>query len=129
MDWIYIDEIDFDSLKEKNPSWFFCDTRDFHCIIPKNPYDKKKFIPFKNNEFSIDEIKDYLRNLEEASGGKNKWRFLSFKPRYGLWCKYIRFKKMGDKYYGFVEQGGTVYPLEKDIFCLENLNTEDLGVH
>ena len=79
-----------------------CDTRDFHCTFSKESFEVKDLTTsLKYNKaffFTIDEVYDLLHKLYLESGGKNKWRMLSFKHD-GNWFKYFRIFKTE---YGYV---------------------------
>lgn len=53
----------------------------------------------KNNvqyQIKTEEILPWLKELEEMTGGKKKWRTLSFNNLNCIWLKYIRFYKLFD---------------------------------
>lgn len=104
--WIYIDDFDF----SKELNYIFCDTRDFHCIGVDSVGEAIK-VPYKDNKYTIQEIKDFLMKLEKESGGKGKWRMISWPHNRGWW-KYMRFKKCGDYYLGYSEPN-RIQPLDK----------------
>lgn len=105
-EWIYIDDYDF----SKAPNYIFCDTRDFH-VIAVDTIGEAIEVPFKDNIYTIQEVKGFLKQLETESGGKGEWRFISWPHKPGWW-KYMRFKKHGDYYLGYCENGG-LQPLDK----------------
>ena len=104
--WIYIDDFDF----SKEPNYIFCDTRDFHCIGVDSIGEAIK-VPYKDNKYTIQEIKDFLKKLEKESGGKGEWRCISW-PHIPTWWKYMRFKKYDGYYLGYCD-AGKIQPLDK----------------
>ena len=109
MEWIYIDNFDF---SPEHP-YIHCDTRDFHLIGMSQEHTK---IPYNNNVFTLQEIKDFLKKLETESGGKKKWRCINWKGDGPGWWKYLRFKKIdNDKYLGYTTSGNRYYPLYKSM--------------
>ena len=115
--WIYIDDFDF----SKEPNYIFCDTRDFH-IIGVDSIGKAIKVPCKDNKYTIQEIKDFLKKLETESGGKGEFRFISW-PHIPGWWKYMRFKKCGDYYLGYSSPNGR-QPLDKGYCNPEKINKE-----
>lgn len=105
--WIYIDDFDF----SKEPNYIYCDTRDFH-IIGVDSTEEPVKIPYKDNKYTIQEIKDFLKKLETESGGKGEWRFISWSHIVGWW-KYMRFKKCGDYYLGYCDIDRKIQLLDK----------------
>jgi len=94
-------EITEDYWKELDPSLFndnvkqtHCDTRDFYCTFNTTDLfivkDLSVLLKYKNQFFfTIEEVYELLKRLYIESGGKNKWRMLSFKHD-GSWFKYFR---------------------------------------
>lgn len=122
-EWVYIDKFDF----SKDYPYIHCDTRDFHVIGTEGA----KFIecPYKDNVYTKEEVKEVLKQLEEFSGGKGEWRFITWRENgtHPGWWKYIRFKKIDDnKYLGYSEEGGYLYPFKKsmkpNLISKEHLN-------
>lgn len=98
-DWKYIDE--YDSLPQTD--FIYCDTRDFHILCTNGDraliHRVMKGInrsagngTLSDCKFRRDEILGTLKTLENESGGKGEWRFLSFES-HPDWVKYIRFIK------------------------------------
>ena len=96
-DWIYIDDLPQITADIKS---LHCDTRSFHVEYSEEPLENGdslfKVIKYQNaNNSAIIEAKDihpFLKNMETISGGKGKWRMLSFKHVEDTigWLKYIR---------------------------------------
>lgn len=147
-DWIPLEEIQ--DIPD-NITNLHCDTRDF-CMTGSteefynsSKAEDRKFCAFirkeikKNSEVLInkDEIIPLLRNLEEWSGRKADWRFLSFiegpENISGSWFKYIRFYRIKRTDY-FVITCRNEYKSEglvdyKKVFTKENINQEHLHTH
>ena len=120
-----------------------CDTRDFYmtmsidviegteyidgCVnvfdmIPKCAIDNKYLIHRKD-------ITQWLKYIEEISGGKCKWRCLNFytiKTKLG-WLKYIRMYHYKDDY--FVVCDGYAEPIDWRTMNEETLEKEYLNAH
>lgn len=138
-DWIYIDDINID----ENTQCIHCDTRDFHILTIEEPisielldYAKdaaKKPEAFEQCLFKDwEEIKNYLKELENASGGKCNWRFLSFDYPYKgshylahRWHKYLRFAKLNEGWFAYTESGNNYYVIRKDFVNTTTLIKED----
>lgn len=97
--WKYIDE--YDSLPAKDI--IYCDTRDFSILcVDKDTVELNRIMKeikrssgygtLSNCKFRRDEILGFLKVLENESGGKGDWRYLSTKS-HPDWIKYIRFIK------------------------------------
>jgi hypothetical protein len=96
MSWTYLNDIP--EIPECKA--IHCDTRDFYLLFTDKIETKKVKKLFKrqyrSEEFLIDklEIRKFLTNLENISGGKANWRFLHFNnvpDRSGWDFKYLRF--------------------------------------
>lgn len=123
-EWIYIDNFDF----SQNPDYIFCDTRDFNIIgINANSYSTPPKIPYSSdNLYTITDIKNFLKLLEDESGGKKYWRKISW-PHNQSWWKYLRFKKHGDYYLGYCDVGNNiVLPLDKAVCQPSKIIKKDL---
>ena len=93
--WIPFLEINFDDISIKKVS---IDTRDFHALA------SEKILPYYTRKrdtdifFTSKEVIDLLVKLEQDSGGKKDWRFLSFDindDRVQNWnLKYLRIIKI-----------------------------------
>ena len=101
-DWKYIDE--YNSLPATE--FIHCDTRDFHILCMEGDrveiHRTMKGIrhsaghgTLSDCKFRRDEILGTLKALENESGGKGDWRYLSTKSHPG-WIKYIRFVKTAE---------------------------------
>lgn len=116
MDWEHIDKFDW----SKDYPFIHCDTRDFH-LIGSDVGESK--IPVRHNKFTKAEIKEYLSAMEQATGGRGKWRMISF-VHHGGWWKYLRFKNVGpDTYLGYCEQGKPL-PLNRNRCTPENVKKD-----
>lgn len=90
--WKYIDEY-----KElPGDKFVFCDTRDFHIIttddgkVPQKLFNLISKEPdLDNYSFNRSEILGALKTLEQGTGGKGDWRYVST-PKTS-WLKYVRF--------------------------------------
>lgn len=138
-DWTYIDEAEI----AETVQTIHCDTRDFHILTVDEPVStelldytldtKKKMEAFEQCLFKDwDEIKAYLKKIEEASGGKGRWRFLSFDyPYKGShylahgWHKYFRFAKLDEGWFAYTESGSNYYIIRKDFVNTDTLITDD----
>lgn len=120
-----------------------CDTRDFYMTISKDALDKSIIIDERINIAKMirkgdiaekylihrNEITQWLRNIEEISGGKCKWRCLNFttiKTKLG-WLKYIRMYFYKDDY--FVVCDGYAAPIDWHTMNEETLEKEYLNAH
>ena len=135
MEWIYIDEVEVN----ENIRGIHCDTRDFGVLTVEEPTSveildfvkdvKRKPEAYEQCLFdSWEEIKKYLKDLENSTGGKGKWRFISFNyPYKGAkylaqgWHKYFRFAKIDDKWFAYTIEGGNYYVIRKDFVNLDTL--------
>lgn len=78
------------------------DTRDFHFVTNSMKVNGSKESLIKENE-----ITPFLNDLLERSGGKSKWRLLSFddyKDIGGNWCKYLRFYRIDGENWSLCNQ-------------------------
>lgn len=115
--WTYIDEFDF----SQDYNFIHCDTRDF-CILGTNEDSDVKIPSNGNNKFTREEIKEFLKSVEEATGGKGSWRCLSWNHKNGWW-KYLRWKKYkNDVYWGYVELGRIKYPIDKKFCTIKDID-------
>ncbi len=116
-----------------------CDTRDFHMIMRNYKIEKDQYKDLyrllhgaKINECFLikrSEIMSWLKNIEEISGGKCKWRCLNFytiKTKLG-WLKYIRMYHYKDDY--FVVCDGYAEPIDWRTMNEETLEKEYLNAH
>lgn len=120
-----------------------CDTRDFEIIISKDAFDKSKVLQGCVDVFDMiekgnvdkkhlihrNEIPQWLKHIEEISGGKCDWRCLNFssiKTRLG-WLKYIRMYYYKDDY--FVVCDGYAEPIDWFTMNEDTLEKEFLGAH
>ena len=124
MEWTYIDEFDF----EKDWDSIHCDTRDFHILGVEKDENIKKIRSNGNSKFTKSEIKEFLKSIETATGGKGEWRFLKWghEPKVGWW-KYLRFKKLNNEYLGYTETGGKSYPIDRKFCTPADINKRSLG--
>ena len=122
--WIYIDEFDF----SRNYKYISCDTRDFHIIGHEDGEDCK--IPSNgNNKFTLEDIKVFLKSIEQETGGKGSWRMLIWKhnPKVNWW-KYLRFYRLSDNcYLGYVDVGDTKYAIDRKFCTPDSINKEYLN--
>ena len=89
--WKHINSFDITS----DINTIHCDTRDFHCICYKQQLDVKdgkereitKRFYDKAYQIHENEVLNWLKNIENMSGGEGTWRMLSFGSG---WLKYIR---------------------------------------
>lgn len=144
-EWIYIDDIEISD----NTQCIHCDTRDFHILTTEDPVSvelldfsldtKKKQEAFDQCIFKDwEEIKAYLKGLEEVSGGKGEWRFLSFDyPYKGShylahgWHKYFRFARLEEGWFAYTESGNNYYVIRKDFVNIETMikDKQSLNFH
>lgn len=120
-----------------------CDTRDFYMTISKDVIEGTKCINGCVNVFDMihkctidnkylihrNEIPQWLRNIEEISGGKCQWRCLNFttiNTKLG-WLKYIRIYHYKDDY--FVVCDGYGEPINWKTMNEETLEKEYLNAH
>lgn len=120
-----------------------CDTRDFEIVISRDALDKSIILQECINVFEMihkgdidekylihrNEIPQWLRNIEEISGGKCQWRCLNFttiKTKLG-WLKYIRMYHYKDDY--FVVCDGYAEPIDWRTMNEETLEKEYLNAH
>lgn len=142
MEWIYIDDF-----KLRDDSKFIsCDTRDFYMTrtmtdprygkelgkwdsnllktieeLSKNPPMIEKYIR------DYDDIIKYLKSIENKTGGKGDWRFLSFNCNKDVWCKYIRAVKYNDhKWFIFTEDCNDIIPIDIDEYSVGNIIEDTL---
>lgn len=120
-----------------------CDTRDFYMTISKDALDKSIVVDERINickmiqKGDIDEkylihrneIPQWLRHIEEISGGKCKWRCLNFttiKTKLG-WLKYIRIYHYKDDYFIICDEYAE--PIDWRTMNDETLEKEYLNAH
>ena len=119
-----------------------CDTRDFYMTISKDALEKSIVIDERINILEMikgdidekylihrNEISQWLKYIEEISGGKCKWRCLNFttiKTKLG-WLKYIRIYHYKDDY--FVVCDGYAEPIAWRTMNEETLEKEYLNAH
>ena len=132
-DWIYIDEAELNNAQQ-----IHCDTRDFFVLTSNNPVDgnisnfintiKEKPNVYNNCIFKdVGEVYEYLKELEEASGGKGEWRYLTFNyPKHSSkymegWHKYLRFAKVEDGYFAYINEGMINHVIRKDYVSTTNM--------
>lgn len=139
-EWKYIDEI----VVNENINSFHCDTRDFYIFATEQFMEKelrdfiekiKQFPPileaciFEN----FDEAKNYLKDLEKASGGKGEWRMLNFNlpvnssKYFKGWYKYIRFAKTELGWFCYTTEGADHFVIRKDFMNEKTIDKEYLN--
>lgn len=134
-DWIYIDDVKI----SENTQSIHCDTRDFHVFTTDSVTTielldfikdtKRKPEAYEQCLFdSWEDIKQYLKGIEQATGGKGNWRFVSFDyPYKGAkylaqgWHKYFRFAKVDDKWFAYTNEGSNIYIIRKDFVNIDTL--------
>ena len=123
--WIYIRDIigigsEINSLH--------CDTRSFDVTMSENTalvggaINKKKLSP--ESLIPVDEILDFIKNLEDITGGKWEWRMLCFKGITDTmgWLKYVRmYRYSEDK---FIVCNSRSEPIDWSKCTRENLGVE-----
>lgn len=128
--WVSLSSLE--SIPEKANS-YHCDTRDFHIIsfTGYNEIREDNIIgDLKNNKIDPKylikdtEVLEFLRNLENISGGTGDWRYLSFNNPSTGWLKYIRMYRYEDK---IVVCDSKSSPIEWRNLTESNLLKEHLG--
>lgn len=117
-DWSPLEDLDI----TPDVTAIYVDTRDFHCftahISPKPLYGRKYLIPET-------QIKDWLLNLQDMTGGKGDWRMMNFR---GIdangWFKYIRLYREGSDFI-VCDRGG--HSVDWSLMTEENLIKEHLN--
>lgn len=129
--WTYIDDIDITD----KVNTIHCDTRDFHCSVREEKIDLRdrrhpEITRSKHNKAYLihqDKIKDFLKNTETITGGKGKWRMMTFKHVASWWFKYIRMYRMDAEYFIVCESDNI--PVMWELMTKENLKHPDLLNH
>lgn len=134
-EWIYIDDVEVD----ENVQGIHCDTRGFDLLVVEEPTSieildfvkdvKRKPQVYEQCLFdSWEDIKTYLKELEQATGGKGEWRFITFDyPYKGAkylaqgWHKYFRFAKIEEGWFAYTIEGSNYYVIRKDFVNLHTL--------
>lgn len=130
--WYYIDEYQ-NNLPES--LWIQCDTHDFNVLYSDSRirmYRTHKIINkmIKDNKvdyFTVEEINQYLKDLENKTGGKGSMRFMCFggDPTY---YRFITFHKVDgnpSKYVGFFKKNGYMLPINKNKHSSDKVNVSE----
>ena len=114
-----------------------CDTRDFHCLVTtdmvdikdgKNP-DVRKALHRKDVVISEEDVISWLKSLREMTGGKARWRYISFKDvECDGWLKYIRMYRHPKKNNLFIVCNRNSKPIQWQNCTKENLDEDMLNV-
>lgn len=115
-----------------------CDTRDFHCLMREDFVDtsdgKNRQISrvFYKKEYQMpeSEVKEFLLNLKNISGGDAGWRMLSFNGvDDGDWLKYIRLYRNPKNLNMFIVCNKDAKPILWQNCTAENLIEDTLNAH
>jgi hypothetical protein len=129
-EWVFFEEIEWG---DKKFNKFSVDTRDFHCGYTWAEQHKDLAILNKYPQRFLhteQELKDTLSKLYKDSGGKGKWRMLSFEPPHkhsqGWALKYLRIFRTEQGLFVICNDDGIA--LTKELLSRE-INQEFLGHH
>lgn len=142
-DWKYFRDLTEEDLE--NPVSINVDTRDFCAFIAKSFYCEGKLKTalriannfIKNNPFrakyysfySIDDIIEWLKKLEDMTGGFGEWRCINLKRGYnevsGWDLKYIRFF-YNETLHVWYAVSDSHSLLDKRLFFKDNIDEENL---